>query len=562
MTKDIDTGEIWYRERHSEERTSSIIIPHCKIVTFNGIGYDIPILRLAMAGASNVILKAASDDIIQHDFKPWDIDHKYGGVELSYIDHIDIMNVAPGKGSLKAYGGRLNSKKLQDLPIDPSAMISPEQRTQLKKYCENDLDTTIDLYRKLKPQIDLREKMSQEYDIDLRSKSDAQIAEAVIKKQLGGNVYRPEISPGYQVFYRPPEWVKFASEGLNKILSVITESPISLNDKGGVVMPKIFESMVITIGKMKYRLGVGGIHSCEKLIMHHGPLKDVDVTSYYPSIILNQGLYPAHLGPDFLNVYRKIVNRRLEAKSTGDTATAESLKIVINGSFGKFGNKWSILYSPNLLIQTTVTGQLAILMLIEILEGFGVEVVSANTDGVVFKPNNITSIIVQAWENITGFQTEETNYRALYSKDVNNYIAVKDHGGVKAKGLYATGGLSKNPTNTVCVEAVIAKLLWGVNIDEWIRDCRDFTKFLTCRKVTGGATHRGEYLGKNIRWYYAYGHEDSAINSVVNGKLVPKSQGAKPVMDIPDDFPDDINYKWYEFEARNILEDIAYDKTT
>ena len=48
-----------------------------------------------------------------------------------------------------------------------------------------------------------------------------------------------------------------------------------------------------------------------------------------------------------------------DAKRTGDKVTNEAMKIMINGSFGKFGSKWSVLYSPDLLIQTTVTGQLA-----------------------------------------------------------------------------------------------------------------------------------------------------------------------------------------------------------
>jgi hypothetical protein len=44
---------------------------------------------------------------------------------------------------------------------------------------------------------------------------------------------------------------------------------------------------------------------------------------------------------------------------------ADSLKITINGSFGKLGNYYSALYAPDLMVQVTVTGQLALLKLIE-----------------------------------------------------------------------------------------------------------------------------------------------------------------------------------------------------
>jgi hypothetical protein len=210
------------------------------------------------------------------------------------------------------------------------------------------------------------------------------------------------------------------------------------------------------------------------------------------------------------------------------------------------------------MIQTTVTGQLAVIMLIEMLEDVGIEVVSANTDGVVFKESSLAEPIIQWWEYVTGFQTEETRYSALYSKDVNNYIAVKENGGIKCKGLYSTGGLAKNPTNTICVEAAIAKILWNYDIEEWIRQCTDFKKFITCRKVNGGAIWKKNYLGKNIRWYYSAGQE-GCIEYLTNGNKVPKSDGATPCMDLPQQaIPEDIHYGWYISETYKILEDIGY----
>ena len=59
-------------------------------------------------------------------------------------------------------------------------------------------------------------------------------------------------------------------------------------------------------------------------------------------------------------------------------------KIQINGSFGKFGSKYSKLYSPNMLLATTITGQLTLLMLIEQLELNNIPVISANTDGLEY----------------------------------------------------------------------------------------------------------------------------------------------------------------------------------
>jgi hypothetical protein len=455
----------------------------------------------------------------------------------------------------------LHSKRLQDLPIEPSASISVADRQLLIDYCGNDLLTTLDLYNQLKPQLALRESMSAEFGIDLRSKSDAQIAEAVIRseveKLIGRRVYRPDVHPAYRFNYKAPEWVSLASEGMNNLLRIVQECDFSLDDKGSVVMPTILESMRLRIGSGVYRMGVGGLHSSESCVAHMGALTDRDVASYYPQIILNNGYKPSHLGDAFLTVYRSLVERRLEAKRTGDKVMADALKIVVNGSFGKFGSKWSILYAPDLLIQVTITGQLALLMLIEALTEAGFEVVSANTDGVVIKNKDGIDALMSAWEIVTQFTTEATEYTSLYSRDVNNYIAVKPDGSTKLKGAYAPAGMSKNTTNQICVDAVVNFLANNVPIETTIYNCTDPRKFVTIRQVKGGAMYGAEYLGKAVRWYYALG-ETRHISYQSNGNKVARSEGCRPLMELPDVVPHDIDFEWYVSEANYILRDVGY----
>ena len=539
-----------------------------QLISFNGINYDIPLLRLFFANNDNATLKKASDAIIVENMRPWELETMYGGADF-HPDHIDLIEVAPGMVGLKLYGGRMHSQRLQDLPIDPAANITPADRPVLKDYCINDLNTTIDMYFQLKPQIDLRVVMSAKYDIDLRSKSDAQIAEAVIRqevqKKVGRKIYRPDISPDYTFKYRIPEFISFTAPGMQKVLEIIRNATFTINEKGSVELPQIFESMRICIGSGTYTMGIGGLHSNESCSSHVSNesvfLKDRDVTSYYPSIILNQSLYPAHMGEAFLEVYQGIVSQRIEAKRTGDKVTNEAMKIMINGSFGKFGSKWSVLYSPDLLIQTTVTGQLALLMLIENIELAGFTVVSANTDGIVIKgyESRVEDLngVIAYWEAVTGFNTEETEYRALYSKDVNNYVAIKPSGEVKLKGLYAPAGMQKNVTNSICVEAVIEYLRSGTPVPTTIMGCSDVRKFITIRQVNGGAKYDGQYLGKAVRWYYRKG-EARSIRYAANNNKVARSDGAFPLMELPPALPQDVDYDWYIKEAQSILNDVGY----
>lgn len=609
------------------------ILSGYRIITFNGINYDFPILTLALTGASNNTLKEASDWIIMQNMR-WFEFEKHWSVQIDKtIDHIDLIEVAFGQGSLKLYGGRLHSKKLQDLPIEPSAMISPPQRLLLSDYCGNDLTTTCDLATHLQPQLALREVLTAQYGVDVRSKSDAQIAETVIRKELGKIIgYVPAGQPfeyGASFRYKAPAFIRFTTPQLQHLLADIVEADFVVGASGAPIEPEALEKRAVAIGRSVYRLGIGGLHSSEQSTAHVADddtlLLDRDVASYYPAIILNCGLFPEHLTVEFLKVYRSIFERRLAAKRGGDKVTADVLKIVLNGSFGKFGSMYSRLYSPNLLIQVTITGQLALLMLIEWLESRGISVVSANTDGIVIKckrsQKDTLDTVVKMWEQRTGFETEETLYKALYSRDVNNYLALKATGGAKGKGAFGPVSISKNPTNAICNDAVAAFLEHGTPIEKTIRQCTDIRKFVTVRTVKGGAIkvtrtnfddgltpgmmkayllavgwqqavpgalkvarfarpvddaqftveaayreHCGhdeyEYIGKVVRWYYAEGESGAlhykTTNTSGNRNKVPNSDGARPLMELPDEFPDDVDHGWYIAEARSILKDIGW----
>jgi len=44
----------------------------------------------------------------------------------------------------------------------------------------------------------------------------------------------------------------------------------------------------------------------------------------------------------------------------------------------------------------------------------------------------------------------------------------------------------------------------------------------------------------------------------LNGNKVPDTEGAISCMDLPDDFPTNINYEWYAQRANEMLEDVGY----
>ena len=634
-----------FYEGHPLDRQGIIrILTKFTIVTFNGNNYDVPMLRLALRlGVDNRTLKKMGDDIIVRQQKVWHLEDRYQLPKLDFLDHIDVIEPAPSvKVGLKLYAGRLHSKRLQDLPIEPSALIfdhGPELKQTMIEYCFNDCDCTIDLYKHILPQLTLREQMSEQYGVDLRSKSDAQIAETVIRSELeqirGEKIYRPELPHDYSFQYHPPAFLKFKTKVMQDAFKIVTDATFRLKKKdvkedeeadddvvtvggvrvkiSGVQMPveivgakavrdKVTKKLIspakpslkITIGGSTYKMGIGGLHSTESKVANFADakylLRYADVGAFYPKLMLVCGIYPDHLGPDFLELYDKFHTARLNAKETielcetllgkvtsaeeearlrGDLASAKvinmTFKIILNGTFGKLGSKWSVLYSPNLMLQVTITGQLVLLMLIEELELAGISIISANTDGIVSKiPRHLEETyneIIKSWEARTGFEMEFADYAALYSRDVNNYLAFKPNGDVKQKGAFAFVGskgspAEKNPASYVCIDAVINYLRDGTPIDETLEWCPDIRRFLTVRRVSGGATFRGEYLGKVVRFYYSTESNDPILG-YVKGNKVAKSDGAMPMMELPELMPYDIDFNYYRDEAISMLGDLG-----
>jgi len=579
MFTNFRTGKIVYFEMSPNStidyKKLEWVLWNFLLVGFNSSNYDLPMLFLCLKGLSCQELKRVSDRIINEELRPRQIEQEFKVIVPTKINHIDLIEVAPLKASLKTYAGRMHCKKMQDLPYNPAMPLTQEQANILLHYCINDLENTILLFIELKEQIKLRYDMTEQYGIDLRSKSDAQIAEHVIASEvmkINGNwPRRPIILEGQSYRYAAPAFLAYATPAMQAVLDRVLATEFVVGASGAVLMPESLESLSVGIGNGIYRMGIGGLHSSEEKTMHKADeeylLIDRDVASYYPSIIINNNLFPKQMGKAFIQVYSTIVERRLKAKAAGDKVNADSLKIVINGSFGKLGSKYSCLYSPDLMLQVTLTGQLALLMLIERIELAGISIVSANTDGIIIKCPRARyeelNQIIKQWEQVTAFYTEETKYKAVYSRDVNNYIAIKEDGTAKVKGCYSEKGsalnsrLSKNPESLICADAVTKLLVECIPIEQTITESQDITRFVCVRNVKGGAHKNAKYLGKVVRWIYAKG-ETGTINYVLTNNIVPKSEGARPLMDLAP--VEDLNFDYYINEANEMLYDLGYYK--
>jgi hypothetical protein len=77
------------------------------------------------------------------------------------------------------------------------------------------------------------------------------------------------------------------------------------------------------------------------------------------------------------------------------------------------------------------------------------------------------------------------------------------------------------------------------------------------RNVKGGACFQNEYLGKVVRWYYSNKSHDY-IQYITSGNKVADSENCKPLMDLPDNLPNDLDFDRYVQKCIDILYDIGY----
>lgn len=612
----VETGERYAYWRHSEEDMADMEVTFSRddltFVGFNSTDFDYPLVCAALDGWNESDLKDLANDIIENSLRQWQTMKKHKITERRF-DHIDLMEVAPGvKISLKRYAGRMGYKTMMDMPFHHDDDLTVKDLPVVQKYCFNDCGVTEALFNELRDQIKLRERLSNEHRVDLRSKSDAQVAEAILRKQLGITklIDRP---PPRGIRFSCPEFIQTDSSIILDLIEQMEGEQFRINQGNGSPEAPDWMEPDVALGHGTYKVGIGGLHSTHDLKLHLEAsadrlISDFDVASYYPNIIMKAGLIP-RLGGDkgelFIDVYKDIYEQRIAAKRAGDKAVANALKIVLNGTYGKLGSIFSAFYSPDLMLAVCLIGQLNLLCVIHELEKIdGVKVESANTDGIMvsYSPSVREQVLAvfEANSALTNFEYEETPYKRVAMANVNNYLAVTTDGKVKAKGLYASINpkenplfLMKNPTMQVCSDAVAKYLTHGVDVEEYIRSQTDMRYFVTIREVQGGGIQYereewfddweeiadrqwirpgwnkkpverksrpkpillgvgGRPFGRVARWYMSC-LEQPPICNVVTGNRVAKSEGAKICMNLPDKLPPDLDYNWYINEAKEIL---------
>ena len=388
---------------------------------------------------------------------------------------------------------------VQEFVYDWDIPLVESKFDEMIQYNINDVESTSELLDRCKKDIELRIAIEDEYGVRVLSKDGVNIGMKIITQKYlekTGQTWwdiKDLRSPMDKIPLKDVilPFVKYDSPILKDMLDTLKKQTVSPGRKG-------YEYKFI-FNNLRYTIGVGGIHSVndpEIIIPKEDEyLIDCDVASLYPSMLIQHKFYPKHLGPEFLEVYSKIREERIEAKHNGNKVKNETLKLALNGLSGNLQNEHNFCYSPFAVMQIRVNGQLLLLMLAEKLVEIGCKIIQANTDGLflICKKNKYEEYqkVCKEWEKLTKLELEEDRFEAMYQYAINDYIAVKegyhktkDKKLIKTKGMFITEVLlGKGLSPKIIPEAIINYFVDNIPVEETIKSCRDIRKFLKAEKT-------------------------------------------------------------------------------
>lgn len=588
--KNVDTKEVivFYKHEGKQNQINELIDflkSNIYLIGFNNDKYDNLLLNKILSSEitcedlfnlSKLIISNRDSFFINKQIKElYSYKKPYGSLDLMMIHRFDKLMVG-----LKQCSVNLKWHKIQDLPKAYDSEVSIDEIDKILSYNLNDVLITEKLFEISLDEIRLRQSVGRKYNVDLMNASRSKMADILMTK-----MYADTSNLDYSDFkdLRDTQtliklsdivWdkISYSTPSMQAVLAKIKNTTIDISS-GDVNF-----NISVIIDSCRHDIAKGGLHSNNKPDVYESTddikLIDVDFGSFYPSLMINLGIYPLQLGDTFLDVLKTITTQRLLAKKNKDKVEADALKIVINSCYGKLGFEKGYMYSPKSMYSVTVNGQLILLMLIEQLSNIGVECFYSNTDGATFKvPVNLQDEFYKVCNDFVKFvniELEYTEYSKCILRDVNNYLILKPNGEVKEKGSFVTSiQLDKGFNMPVVAKAVKAYFTEGIPVRQFIESHNDIYDFCKSQKVGNQYTverhyikdskHCIEVMQKTNRYYVSkrgdvlYKKKGEQLNNLVAGFTVT----------IFNDYFDSddykIDYDYYVHEANSLIHN--FDKS-
>lgn len=425
--------------------------------TFNGRQYDDWIFKSILCG-----------------FDPWEMNDwlinkgNKGFAFSSLLNQVKLntFDCMIGFNGLKTLEGFLGMDiEETEIPFDYDGEFTPDMIQSVLKYNKHDVLATIEVFMNRKSEFDSYLGLMKLFNLPLTymSRSKAQLAAIITgaKKTKHNDEFDISIPPTLRI-EKYTNVIDFFKNNWNYETDYTTE-----------------------IAGVPHVYGTGGIHGAVAKYMGEGEFLHVDVTSYYPSLVLQYPEYCMSRTGASLEKFKEIVQSRVEYKKQKNPM-ANALKIVINSFYGAMKDRNNPLYDPRSANNICIFGQLLLTDLIERLEGH-CDLIQSNTDGLILKlhgnEDEVKSICAE-WEIRTGMKLEYDKIIKVIQPDVNNYLAVFENGKLEAKGAYLKNLNSLDYDLPIINEAIKNYFLKGVFPEQTIRSCDELIKFQKIVKLS------------------------------------------------------------------------------
>ena len=497
-------------------------------------------------------------------------------------ESIDCLPIEPLKGGLKKRGGLYGWPKLQDLPYNPHIELTEDQKEGIRKYCKNDVLVTEDLYHRYQPDFEFRKELNSAYGLKVTNKSKGGVCEAYFKRFYGKPNVKSNKDDILHVKDMIPDWVNFKTSELQEYHNYLNTLENTHNK-----LTKLVNKEFNNVFGVDLQVGAGGIHTVDSPLYLESTdefkIIDIDVRSFYPYIMLNNKIKPRHLEDRFFNMFKDLVDKRVKAKKNGEKDLNEGLKIVINSAYGKMQSEYSMLFDPFAQLSVTLTGQLGLTMLAEMLYNQGITLISMNTDGISCKvnSNHLDKFrkTYKTWEQLTGFDLEEIEFLTYARRDVNNYLAIPKEGDTKLKGVFQELRFGQPPiigrglqdyyngesiddtfNNATIVDFAYifqAKKGWNLTLGE--KDIQSISRWYVGKQGQQIVKHGLMTAKMKAKWDLKNPGEIHPRN-YIRGMKIAHSVNAVLINDLPDYIPDDIDFDYYKTQIYDIIEVIDATK--
>lgn len=361
--------------------------------------------------------------------------------------------------------------------------LEPQEIAQTVDYCRNDVQEAMNLFPMLKGDFDVQVELINEFNLPFAymGKTQSQLVAEIMGAQRVDckdefNLNFPDYLNNIKKYAHIVTWFK----------QFKTTKDFNDEEKKAIYSQKLD----VEVAGVPHTFAWGGLHGALLKYYGSGYYLHIDVSQYYPSLTVGHNYFSRATSEEGKRRYDMMRKESIRLKKFPELKTKRAgYKLCNNKAYGCMKDQYNALYDPLMANNICVTGQLALLLLIEMIEPH-CQLIQSNTDGLIVKLHNLDDYeviddICYEWEQLTHVKLAfDPIITKIYQKDVNNYLFINEFGEVESKGAYVK---ELNPLDNdlpIVNKALKEYMINGTPVEKTINEAEDLIDFQKIVKLS------------------------------------------------------------------------------